>query len=83
MKIRLGWNEEHRNFLDVARAAVEGGADAIFVHGRTRAARYTMSADWNAIARIAAAVRCRSIGNGDLLFRHEIDAALQHRAAPP
>src|SRR6187455_962153 len=27
VKIRLGWNDEHRNFLDVARAAVEGGAD--------------------------------------------------------
>ena len=77
VKIRLGWNDEHRNFLDVARAAVEGGADAIFVHGRTRAARYTMSADWNAIAEVAAAVPVPVIGNGDLLFRHEIDAALR------
>jgi tRNA-dihydrouridine synthase 3 len=77
VKIRLGWNDEHRNFLDVARAAVEGGADAIFVHGRTRAARYTMSADWNAIATVAAEVPVPIIGNGDLLFRHEIDAALQ------
>lgn len=76
VKIRLGWNDEHRNFLDVARAAVEGGADAIFVHGRTRAARYTMSADWNAIGELAAAVPVPVIGNGDLLFRHEIDAAL-------
>ena len=24
VKIRLGWNDEHRNFLDVARAAIEG-----------------------------------------------------------
>src|SRR5213075_2790005 len=39
VKIRLGWNDQHRNFLDVARAAIEGGVDAIFVHGRTRAAR--------------------------------------------
>jgi len=76
VKIRLGWNDEHRNYLDVARAAVEGGADAVFVHGRTRAARYTMSADWNAIAEVAAAVPVPIIGNGDLLFRYEIDAAL-------
>lgn len=76
VKIRLGWNDEHRNYLDVARAAVEGGADAIFVHGRTRAARYTMNADWNAIAEVAAAVPVPVIGNGDLLFRHEIDVAL-------
>ena len=77
VKIRLGWNEEHRNYLGVARAAVEGGADAIFVHGRTRAARYTMLADWNAIAEVAAAVPVPVIGNGDLLFRHEIDAGLR------
>jgi tRNA-dihydrouridine synthase 3 len=77
VKIRLGWNDDHRNYLDVARAAVDGGADAIFVHGRTRAARYTMSADWNAIADVAAAMPVPVIGNGDLLFRHEIDAALR------
>jgi nifR3 family TIM-barrel protein len=76
VKIRLGWNDEHRNYLDVARAAVDGGADAVFVHGRTRAARYTMTADWTAIAEVAAAVPVPVIGNGDLLFRHEIDAAL-------
>jgi len=75
VKIRLGWNDEHRNYLDVARAAVDGGADAVFVHGRTRAARYTMNADWAAIAEVAAAVPVPVIGNGDLLFRHEIDAA--------
>ena len=77
VKIRLGWNDEHRNYLDVARAAIEGGADAIFVHGRTRAARYTMSADWNAIGELAASVPVPVIGNGDLLFRHDIDAALR------
>jgi tRNA-dihydrouridine synthase 3 len=76
VKIRLGWNDEHRNYLDVARAAVEGGADAIFVHGRTRAARYTMTADWTAIAEIAAAVSVPIVGNGDLLFPHEIVAGL-------
>jgi tRNA-dihydrouridine synthase 3 len=75
VKIRLGWNDEHRNYLDVARSAVDGGADAVFVHGRTRAARYTMSADWQAIGEVAAAVPVPVIGNGDLLFRHDIDAA--------
>jgi tRNA-dihydrouridine synthase 3 len=76
VKIRLGWNDEHRNYLDVARAAVDGGADAVFVHGRTRAARYTSSADWNAIGEVAAAIPVPVIGNGDLLFRQDIDAGL-------
>jgi len=77
VKIRLGWNDEHRNFLDLARAAVDGGADAITVHGRTRAARYKMSADWNAIAEVAAAVPVPVIGNGDLLFGHQVVPALE------
>ena len=72
VKIRLGWNAESRNYLDVARAAVEAGAAALTVHGRTREARYRHPADWDAIAEIAAAVPVPVIGNGDLLFAHEI-----------
>ena len=79
VKIRLGWNDEHRNFLEIASAAVEGGADAVTVHGRTRAARYKMSADWNAIAEVAASLPVPVIGNGDILFGHEVAPAL-HRS---
>jgi tRNA-dihydrouridine synthase 3 len=76
VKIRLGWNDKSRNHLEVAAAAVDGGADAIFVHGRTRQARYTTVADWDAIGEVASAVRVPVVGNGDLLFPHEILAAL-------
>ncbi len=75
VKIRLGWNDEMRNHVDVARAAVDGGAQAIFVHGRTRDARYRRAADWDAIGEVVAAVPVPVVGNGDLLFPHEIDAA--------
>ena len=77
VKIRLGWNDDHRNYLEVARAAVDAGVDAITVHGRTRAARYTKSADWAAIAEVAAAVPVPVIGNGDLLFGHQVAPALE------
>lgn len=71
-KIRLGWKDTERNGLKQAEAAVEGGASAIFVHGRTREARYRHPAEWDAIAEIAAAVPVPVVGNGDLLFPHEI-----------
>jgi tRNA-dihydrouridine synthase 3 len=74
-KIRLGWNDTSRNYLAQARAVVDGGADALFVHGRTRNARYRAAADWDTIGEIAAAVTVPVIGNGDLLFPHEIAAA--------
>src|SRR6185295_16492567 len=54
------------------RAAVDGGADGVFVHGRTREARYRYPAEWDAIGEIAAALSVPVVGNGDLLFRHEI-----------
>ncbi len=73
-KIRLGWNDESRNAVEQARAAVDGGAAAITVHGRTRNARYRTAADWDAIASVAAAVPVPVIGNGDLLYGHEVEA---------
>jgi tRNA-dihydrouridine synthase 3 len=76
VKIRLGWNDEMRNYLDVARAAVDAGASAVFVHGRTRNARYRHAAEWDVIGEIASALPVPVVGNGDLLFAHEIERAL-------
>jgi tRNA-dihydrouridine synthase 3 len=77
VKIRLGWKDDARNYLELARAAVDGGASALTVHGRTREARYRHPADWEAIAEVAASVPIPVIGNGDVLYPHE----LQHRLA--
>jgi tRNA-dihydrouridine synthase 3 len=65
-----------RNVVDQARAAVDGGADAIFVHGRTRNARYRFAADWDAIGSVVAAVAVPVVGNGDILFPHDVERAL-------
>ncbi len=76
VKIRLGWKADQLNYLDLARAAVDGGADGVFVHGRTREARYRLPANWDAIAEVAAALPVPVIGNGDLLFPHDVQARL-------
>jgi tRNA-dihydrouridine synthase 3 len=77
VKIRLGWNATHLNYLELAQAIVDGGASALTVHGRTREARYRQPANWDAIAEIAAAVPIPVIGNGDVLFPHEAAAHLE------
>ena len=75
VKIRLGWNEKSRNHVEQARAAVDGGADALVVHGRTRDARYRQDADWEAVGEVVAAVSVPVVGNGDILFpQNVIDA---------
>lgn len=77
VKIRLGWNASHLNYLELAQGIADSGASALTVHGRTREARYRQPADWDAIAEVAAAVSIPVIGNGDLLFPHEVAKHLQ------
>lgn len=66
VKIRLGWDDAHRNAPEVARAAESGGADAVFVHGRTRTQFYAGAADYRGIGEVVRAVSLPVIGNGDV-----------------
>lgn len=66
VKIRLGWDDAHRNASEVARAAESGGADAVFVHGRTRTQFYAGTADYRGIGEVVRAVSLPVIGNGDV-----------------
>lgn len=66
VKIRLGWDDAHRNAPEVARAAESGGADAVFVHGRTRTQFYAGTADYRGIGEVVRAVSLPVIGNGDV-----------------
>jgi nifR3 family TIM-barrel protein len=66
VKIRLGWDPSRKNFLETAAAVREGGASALFVHGRTRAEMYSGTADWESIAAVASCLDIPVIGNGDI-----------------
>lgn len=65
-KIRLGWDDDNRNYLLVARIIEENGGMLVAVHARTRAQGYGGLADWDAIAEIKQAVSIPVIGNGDV-----------------
>lgn len=67
VKIRLGYTEEKINCVKIAGLIEDAGADAISVHGRTRAQRYRKNARWDYIEEVAQAVEIPVIGNGDLL----------------
>ncbi|MCZ7569496.1 MAG: tRNA dihydrouridine synthase DusB [Ardenticatenaceae bacterium] len=77
-KIRLGWDDQNRNFLDVARILEDNGAALIAVHGRTKEQRYKGSADWDAIAAIKQAVNVPVIGNGDVTIVDDIARIKAH-----
>ena len=65
-KIRIGWDSQSVNAVEVARILEDCGVAAIAVHGRTRAQGYGGEADWEVIDAVARAVRVPVIGNGDL-----------------
>jgi len=65
-KIRLGWDENTRNYLTIAKILEDSGASLIAVHGRTKAQAYKGQADWDAIAEVKQTVKIPVIGNGDV-----------------
>ncbi len=66
VKMRLGWDDDHKNAVPFARAMADAGADGLTVHGRTRMQQYAGKADWDAIGEVKAAVKIPVLANGDV-----------------
>ena len=65
-KFRKGWDEEHINAVEFARAMEQSGASLLTIHGRTREQLYHGRADREIIARVVEAVSIPVLGNGDI-----------------
>ena len=81
VKMRLGWDDDSRNAADIARRAVDAGAQALTVHGRTRCQFYTGVADWSAVAAVKAAVNVPVLVNGDIIDGDSARQALEQSGA--
>ena len=77
VKMRLGWDEEHKNAVEFSRVLEQAGADLITVHGRTRMQQYAGKAEWEAIAAVKQAVSIPVIANGDITDGESALKALQ------
>lgn len=77
-KIRLGWDADSRNYLDIARIIEDNGGQLIAVHGRTKEQSYGGQADWDAIAEVKHAVKVPVIANGDVKTVADIERIKAH-----
>ena len=66
-KIRIGWDSEHINAVEVAKRTEAAGASAITVHGRTKAQMYAPPVFLDEIAKVKKSVSIPVIGNGDIV----------------
>lgn len=65
-KIRLGWDADSINYLEIGQICEDQGAAMVTLHARTREQLFKGEADWNAIAALKARLSIPVFGNGDI-----------------
>ena len=81
LKIRTGWDREHRNALNILRIAENAGVQALAMHGRTRACGYTGEAEYDTIKAVKAEARIPVIANGDITSPEKAKYVLDYTGA--
>jgi tRNA-dihydrouridine synthase B len=81
LKMRTGWDPEHRNGIAIARMAEAIGVQALAIHGRTRACMYQGAAEYETIRAIKQTVRIPIFANGDIDSPHKAKSVLEQTGA--
>ncbi|UOO76594.1 tRNA dihydrouridine synthase DusB [Neisseria sp. Dent CA1/247] len=81
LKTRLGWHDEHKNILTVARIAEDAGIAAIAIHGRTRTQMYKGEAEYDLIAEAKGRLKIPVWVNGDITAPQKAAEVLRQTGA--
>ena len=76
VKIRIGWDHQSINHIEIAKAIERAGASLICVHGRTKSDFYGGKVDLDAIREVKENVGIPVIGNGDVKTIEDLDNML-------
>jgi len=80
-KIRIGFDNNSKNYMEVSKAIEEGDADFITVHGRTRTQFYSGDVDYDAIAKIKESLKIPVIANGNIFTPEDAKRVLEYTNA--
>ncbi|ABM01428.1 tRNA dihydrouridine synthase DusB [Shewanella amazonensis] len=81
LKIRTGWEPEHRNGVQIARIAEDCGIASLAVHGRTRQCMYKGNAEYDTIRAIKQSVSIPVVANGDIVSPEKARFVLDYTGA--
>jgi tRNA-dihydrouridine synthase B len=81
LKIRTGWDREHRNALNILKIAENAGVQALAMHGRTRACGYSGEAEYDTLRAVKAEARIPVIANGDITTPEKAKFVLDYTGA--
>jgi tRNA-dihydrouridine synthase B len=81
LKIRTGWDRDHKNALNILRIAEDAGVQALAMHGRTRACGYSGEAEYDTIKAVKAAAKIPVIANGDITTPEKAQYVLDYTGA--
>lgn len=66
LKTRLGIDQDNQNILEVAEIAEQAGIKTLFIHGRTKAQKFTGKSDFELISRVKDHINIPVVANGDI-----------------
>ena len=66
LKIRMGWDHNSINGIEIGKIAEEEGVSFLTIHARTRDMFYSGNADWDYIKKMKENIKIPIIGNGDI-----------------
>src|SRR5690554_3607914 len=81
LKIRTGWDPDHRNGPRIARIAEDAGIVSLAVHGRTRACGYGNTVEYDTIRTIKQSVGIPVLANGDITDARKAYEVIQYTGA--